>query len=255
MQENIPKYIAIYNELKASILSNDFFPDTVFPSESELMKRYSASRTTIRRVLSQLREDKLIEISRGKRTRVSSTNLSNASYTFLKRDGVSSISKRFKVEGEPQITSQSIIVDEVEASQEVAQALELSIGAPVYRLQRVKLVNDMNFSYITSYISKELTPGLDRYSGQFHYLFSFLKEHYNIHPETEKRVITTGVTDFQVSRILNSEIGEQLLVSKKTVLQANRPIEYSVTLNRSSLVEIVIEGASPSKVPERTEVP
>ena len=68
MDKNAPKYVSVYNAIKADILSSKYPTDSFLPPETnELMEIYSVSRTTIRNAVNLLRDEHIVEVHRGKR--------------------------------------------------------------------------------------------------------------------------------------------------------------------------------------------
>ncbi|GAB2867378.1 GntR family transcriptional regulator [Streptomyces deserti] len=61
---------ALYQQVAAAIreaiLSGEFAPDSLLPSESQLMTRYGVSRPTVRNAISALRAEGLIDVRHGK---------------------------------------------------------------------------------------------------------------------------------------------------------------------------------------------
>lgn len=61
---------ALYQQVAAAIreaiLSGEFVPDTLLPSEAQLMTRYSVSRPTVRNAIAALRAEGLIDVRHGK---------------------------------------------------------------------------------------------------------------------------------------------------------------------------------------------
>lgn len=71
----------IADELREAILSNDFAPGSVLPSESQLAARYGASRGTIRAALMLLSGHGLVEVVPGRGRRVVGGLLNESSGT------------------------------------------------------------------------------------------------------------------------------------------------------------------------------
>src|SRR4051812_18185286 len=61
---------ALYQQVAAAIrdaiLSGEFAPDSLLPSEAQLMTRYQVSRPTVRNAVSALRAEGLIDVRHGK---------------------------------------------------------------------------------------------------------------------------------------------------------------------------------------------
>jgi len=66
--KNKPRYLALADELRSSILLGDFGKDGPFPTEAALCEKYEVSRFTIREALRTLSEEGLISRKRGSGT-------------------------------------------------------------------------------------------------------------------------------------------------------------------------------------------
>ncbi len=66
MEDNIPLYIQIKDDLRLSILSDVYSSGDRIPSESNLMKDFGVSRITIRKALKELHSEGLIFSMQGK---------------------------------------------------------------------------------------------------------------------------------------------------------------------------------------------
>jgi GntR family transcriptional regulator, trehalose operon transcriptional repressor len=75
MREN--KFIAIYNEISDEIKSGAIKPKTKLPSENELSNKYETSRETIRKALTLLSQNGLIQKVKGKGSIVLDVNKFN----------------------------------------------------------------------------------------------------------------------------------------------------------------------------------
>ncbi|KRO04712.1 hypothetical protein IV54_GL000887 [Levilactobacillus paucivorans] len=70
-QEQLPKYVLIYNQLLAAIDNGEFKPGIKLPPEETLAKQFNVSRMTLRQALSLLREDGKVVSRKGSGTMVS----------------------------------------------------------------------------------------------------------------------------------------------------------------------------------------
>lgn len=242
MDKNAPKYIALYNTIKKDILTDVYPASTFLPPEGELIEKYKASRTTIRRAIMMLKEEHLVDVHQGRGTMVLENKKTNAPYNFLSVKSSSSVTSRFTIGSDYQTSSQGAVIDVIPAELKVASALKIEPGTGVYRLQRVKVVNEMFFSYVTSYITQDIAPNLEQYNGQIYYLYKFLNEHYGISFENGQDIISAGVAGFVESRLLNVNTGAPLLIFKRTTYSNGLPFEYSESINRADLLEIVIDS-------------
>lgn len=139
------KYQDVYRQLKADIYTK--YPlGSFLPPELELMQIYNTSRTTIRRAVSILRDEHILDVRQGRGTQVL---LENYSYQkdppfFHNVSGIESNyligqkDNHFKVEG--------CIVDIVPATKDISNHLNIPMGTLVYRLERIHVLNDIPYS-------------------------------------------------------------------------------------------------------------
>ncbi len=93
-------YQDIYHDLREAIVSGDIKPSAFLPSEAELVARYSCSRMTIRKAVSLLANEGVVQPIRGRGVRV----ISHPSDAINKEDafrvnGLSSFTESARVIG------------------------------------------------------------------------------------------------------------------------------------------------------------
>ena len=67
----VPKYVQLQNIIKEKIITKQYSDGEKIPSETEFMEKYSVTRTTIRKALSNLVYEGLLRKEQGKGTFVS----------------------------------------------------------------------------------------------------------------------------------------------------------------------------------------
>ena len=77
-QSKLPLYHQLYEILRDDILSGEWQPGDMIPPESELVKRYQVSRTTVRQVLDMLVNEGLIYRQQGRGTFVAHPTVEQA---------------------------------------------------------------------------------------------------------------------------------------------------------------------------------
>ncbi len=79
------KRLKLYETMKLDIASGVYLAGAFLPNEFELAEKYGYSRDTVRSALAMLEDDKLVELLRGKRRRLSPDNIEKAKapLTFL----------------------------------------------------------------------------------------------------------------------------------------------------------------------------
>ncbi|MGL5436763.1 MAG: GntR family transcriptional regulator [Lachnospiraceae bacterium] len=246
MDKNSPKYIAVYNQIRSEIFASKYEAGSFLPPEGELIDKYGVSRTTIRRAVNMLKVEGLVDVQQGRGTEVLPVTMFDTSYNFFSIKSSASVTSRFTIEGKYNTSSQGAIIDIIPAELKIAKALNVPPGTDVYRLQRVKLINDEVFCYVTSYVLTTLAPDLEQYSGQIYFLYKFLVDHYNISYEYGQDIISADIAGFVESRLLNIKMGAPLLIFKRITYSNNIPFEYSESINRGDLLEIVVNSQASS---------
>src|SRR5262245_59040279 len=65
MESRSPRYLRLRDELAESVANGDLAPGAVLPSEGDLAARYAVSRVTVRRALSLLKDQGVVESRQG----------------------------------------------------------------------------------------------------------------------------------------------------------------------------------------------
>ena len=104
----------------------------------------------------------------------------------------------------------------VPAEIKIAEALSIAIGSDVYRIQRIKSLNDTVFAYVISYVPCSLAPGLEQYSGKFFILYHCLQEYYGLVVTKVEETIASASSGFLESRLLGVTPGSPLLTFQRT---------------------------------------
>jgi DNA-binding GntR family transcriptional regulator len=222
----LPVYKQMYNKLKKDITDGVYEVGDFLPTESELESIYSVSITTVRKVISLLVKDNLIEVRQGRGTTV----LDYHSTQSL--NGVTSVSETLRKQGYNVITK-SIYIDKIEANKKIAMKLQLEEGASVYKIQRVLIADDDPTVIMENYIDVNLAPGLDKRADEIDSLYSFLEKNYNIIIESSTDIITATASNFIESQLLNIKPNFPLLVLKRITSDNIKPITYDKTIVRS----------------------
>lgn len=146
------RYLAIAEDLKERITAGEFQAGQLLPSESELGKRFSVSRVTVRKALEALREDGLIESRQGFGWFVAINLLRQT----LGRLGT--IEGQMAANG---VTPERRILDFgfVEATKEVAETLGTTT---VLRVRRLNLADGMPFARVTVWVPEDLAGDISR---------------------------------------------------------------------------------------------
>lgn len=247
LASDIPLYYKIYKILKEEIEGGVYKVGDLLPSEDELEKHFSASRTTIRAALGELEREGFILRKRGKGTIVQEPK------TAQNMNFISSFTETLREKG-IQVETGIVTIELISPPPKVLAALNLEKGEEVYLVQRTRLANGVPVAFMTNYLLARVVPGLEgkkdalRRTG----LYQLLEEEYGL---TLKRAVET--IEAYLSGPLEADI---LQIPEKaplfhtvriTYLEDDTPFEMVISIIRADKYEykVYLEGR-PKKVRE-----
>ena len=222
-----PLYRVIYNDIKYRIGNGEYSMDQRLPSEKRLMANYHASRVTVRHALQQLQEENLVHSKKGKGHFVSSpTAVQNLGRLLGLGESLSQAGMI--------VTSKVFALEEVPASPEVADALDVEINDRVTCLQRLRFINSRPASFDTSYFP----VGIGRYLGEYDLerqdVFVLIEDRLGIELSTADLVIKIGKSDEALAARLGIEIGGAIVEIERLTLDAQgSPVDFEILKGRS----------------------
>lgn len=234
-----PAHQSISNWLGGVIAEGLLRPGTKLPAERVFAQEMGVSRMTLRQALDTLLHEGLIERAVGSRggsfvaearVPVDISNLMGLSAQLLK--SVHSAS------------SHVLSAHTVPADRAVAEALQLSAGAPVHRIHRVRFAAATPVVLEESFFPAELFPGLPErnLTGS---IYAVMDEGYGLAPFSSVEELNPAVAGAENARYLEIGPATAVLGIKRTGLARDgRPVEYSEDLIRTDRLKIMVSGRS-----------
>jgi GntR family transcriptional regulator len=149
----LPSYYRVADELRRHIASGDLPPGTRLPTEAELCRRYGLSRGTVIHALDHLERQGLIVRQQGRGTFVVEPESSEATFHIL--DFSDDMRRQGKVP-----TTQLLHAGVERPLPDVAEALALSHGGLVIRIERLRLADDKPMAVETRFLAYDICPDL-----------------------------------------------------------------------------------------------
>ncbi|MBM3599548.1 MAG: GntR family transcriptional regulator [Alphaproteobacteria bacterium] len=221
-----PLYHQIYVLLREQILGGVYADNDLVPTEQELTRRFGVSRITAKRALDELAAEGLVIRRRGQGTTVAS----RLSVPALNAN-ISGLLENLLMMG---LKTKVRIVDfaYVPASEDVARALALEVGAEVQRAVRVRSLDGAPLSFTTSYVPGALGLTFGRKDLATKPLLELL-ERAGVLIGSADQLIGAVLADSTVAPRLGVRVGSPLLSVTRTVFdQHARPVEYIAILYR-----------------------
>ncbi len=147
----VPKHVELRDKLRSRF--QRMAPNSLIPSARELAKTYKVSAMTVRQALVALQQEGMIHSVPGLGTFVSDHKMSKK-LTFV------SFSQEISERGMKPSSKIVTAVKTTVKSQEVAESLNIKMGDPVYKIERVRFADKIPMALEESFVSAELIPGL-----------------------------------------------------------------------------------------------
>lgn len=212
-----PKYYLVKQHLLERIESLP--PGSPVPTERDLTAELETSRTTVRQALGELvGEGRLV------RRQGSGTFVAEPKITWPLH--LSSFTKQAAASGFA-ATTELLETERVRAGSEVASKLALKSGAPVFRVERLRLVGDQPMAVETSYLSAQRFPGLVAELRRTGSLYQVLSDVYGVRPVRAEQTIETASASPREAELLQTDTGSPMLVLGRHSFDADdEPVEW-----------------------------
>jgi len=219
-----PLYRQVEEILLARIIGGAWPPGHALPAEPELAAELGVSQGTVRKALSELERRRLIDRRQGRGTTVSQRDSETARrYFFRLRD----------LDGHS-VNSRITVVSCAPGTAEPweAKALKLKPGAPVHRLQRIRLLDGSPRIFERSTLSDAVLPGFSLPPGeQGLELYAYLQQVRGVTIERAEEELFAGGADAETAAALGKPVGTPLLMVQRIAYDvAERPVEVRLSM-------------------------
>lgn len=214
-----PMYVQIKEVLKQRILDGDYAVNEQLPSESEMMKVFGVSRITVRQAVRELHTEGLVFSAQGKGTFVSRLKVVQ-DIQHLQGFGEAMTPQGYD-------TSTRVIgLQEVRATQEVADALRITQNSTVVELTRIRYLNREPISVDNSFFPLAIAKSIQS-RDLTQDIFPMLEADLGIglgHADLKIEAIVASEED---AKHLNVEKGSAVLRIQRLVFsQQGDPIDF-----------------------------
>jgi GntR family transcriptional regulator len=216
----------VYMVLRDRVLSGALSFGVKLPTENELAKRYGVSRVTVRRALGELARERLIERRRSAGTRV------------IYRPGPAPITADISgvlanLADMGRRTAVSLIAfDYVPARGTVAQALDVRPDQLLQRSVRVRALDQVPFSYLTTHVPEEVAVTFSKQELAARPLLELL-ERAGVKIAHARQRISAGLATPEVAQALDVRTGSPLIELVRVLYdRSGRAVEHLHALYR-----------------------
>lgn len=212
----------------------------LLPSESEMCRAYSVSRTVVRQALGELENEGMVLKVKGKGTYVTGRKFNTSFvqhslgfYESMQQAGHAVRSKTLTLHTEPCGVS-------------LAKLMEIAVGEEVIRFDRVRSVDDRPVQVVRTVLPARLFPGLSELDMTDRSLYQVLAASYGIRPASGHRAIDATALNSEDAHHLRAEAGQPALRIESVTRSAEGVLfEYYVAIYRGDTFKFELEVTSP----------
>lgn len=228
-----PRYEQLYRHLAATISAGELPPEAQLPPERELALIADVSRVTVRKAVSQLVADGVLEQRRGAGTfvRPARPKLEHSlsallSFTeYMRQRGKTSSS---------QILRRGVFLP----TPDEQMALGLSAGERVGRVERLRFADDAPLALEWSSLPTDILPDPDAVETS---LYDVLRAAGTAPTRAVQRITAVNLNAADARLLLLAEGAAVLRIDRTAYLPSGRPIEFTRGLYRSDIYDFIAE--------------
>lgn len=215
MQKHQPMYIRIRNHILDGITSGRYRPGDRLPSEKELASAFDTTRSTVVHGLQTLVSEGRIlrEIGRGTFVAPPARRIVQETHRVVEFD------EEIARQG-GRVSYRLLSFERTEASESVATRLNIALGTEVYRLRRVRLVDDVPTVEETRFLPIDLGEMMRIDSLTRMSMYHILSEQLNCPVARIKGVIRADGASEAVAQSLGIKTGSPVLVRDYVLIDA-----------------------------------
>lgn len=229
-----PLYIKIHNQVKRDIEAGVWQVGARIPSERELSEQFHVSRMTLRQALQTLVEEGILERRVGAGTFVARRKVQE------RMSGTTSFTEIMRSQGKFP-SSKTISYRQVNPSLSEQERLQISDGARVVRMERIRLADDIPICFEVATIPADLIKNFSR-AEVTHSFYATLVGKGGYHIGKANQTISATSASERIAEYLHLKRGEALLrVRQVSYLQDGRPFEYVRTQYAADRFEFYLE--------------
>jgi GntR family transcriptional regulator len=212
----------------------------LLPSESELCRLYSVSRTVVRQALGELENDGLILKVKGKGTYVTGRKLNTGFvqhslgfYQSMQEAGHAVRSEVLTFRTEP-------------CGVHDAALIEVGVGEDIIRFDRVRSVDGRPVQVVRTILPARPFPGLAELDMSDRSLYQVLAETYGVRPATGHRAIDAVALSSEDAHHMRAPAGQPALRIESVTRSADGMVfEYYVAIYRGDTFKFELDVTSP----------
>lgn len=245
IESNKPLYLQVEADIRNSILQKKYRSGQKLPTENELSEQYKVSKITIRKAMSNLAKDGLVQKVQGKGTFISYKKdklLLNRSRGFQDSLNDYGHSSKHKI----------LNISLLTADDDIASKLQIAKGTSMFFLERLIWEDVSPIAIDSIYLPEKDFPDFMKYIAEDKSFYQTLQENYGIAPAKSVLEINGIIATKELSELLQCNMGDPLFHIEKIGYQINeQPIHYSITTVRCDRVSYIVSTDNATVMDEK----
>ncbi|WP_019419084.1 GntR family transcriptional regulator [Paenibacillus sp. OSY-SE] len=202
--DSVPLYVQLQNLIRSDIISGKYKVGETIPSETEMMKLYEVTRTTIRKAIDGLVDEALLVKRHGKGTIVCLREMKHNIWNF---SGFTEYARK---------------KNEIPVSRVLKKEIVNLDGVSFMNLVRLRGTRrETTIKWLTldtSYVPLNLFPGIEQYDFSEHSLYQIMNQRYSIYPQNASLGIHPINSSKRTRQLFEYEGDFPLIMTKGSVL-------------------------------------
>ncbi len=229
-----PMYFQIQTQLLKMIQTGKLLPGDSLPSEEELSRICGVSRMTSRQALQALKNQGLVSRHKGQGSFVNQPRVEK-DITHL-----SGFTAEMRALG-LRASSRVLETASMPATVEVADQLGIAVNAPVFRLLRLRLANDLPVAIEEIHLPQERFPGIEMYDFSRFSLYQTLREKYEVRVGRADEILEARSATRREADLLDVQVRASLLAISRTLWNTDgMPVETAHSVYRGDRYRAVL---------------
>lgn len=234
-QDPLPLYYQLKERIKAHIESGNLQTDQKLPSETKLAEFHAISRMTARRTLEELENEGYVHRSHGRGTFVTEPKLRQSLMALT------SFSEDMQLRGlQP---GARLVNADVIHNPSIAAKLDIPTEESLVEIQRVRLANNTPMALETSFLRRDICPGIETADLEDRSLYQVLETEHDVQLGNAEQTHEAKLADEYEAKSLEIAPGSPvLLIERLTFLNdSTTPIELVISTYRADRYKFYIQ--------------
>ncbi len=230
----LPLYYQLKELIKKEISANRMKPGEMIPSERELGEMFHISRPTVRQAINELVNEGALYRKKGLGTFVSVQKINQQ---FL--ENLTSFKVEMEEKGLP-FSTKMISIKEIKATPDLQKVFGEKHPTFIY-LERLRFVEQNPVVVVSTYIPKDLAPGLINEDLTHFSLYEILQKSYQLKVNRATRQMEAVNVSEDDAKWLEMETNAAIMFIKTIgYLEDDQPFEYTIARYRGDLSSFTV---------------